>query len=334
MLDRLIPDSIIWMETVKPALLGIWIIGSLGVFLPLARALAAAWTYRRRHPALYRYAGRGQEQRGLSRLAAKPLKHLREELDLAELNMGAEFLLMAMLTLMLVGFFGSDALLQAMSRQVALGSGPIQGVHIWSLSGMIGLLAGAVPYFLIRFRVMRKRQRIAMRMIMLVQNLIGHYRARLTLADMIVSSADTMPDEVRAEWRRLELGLHMKSIDQAFYEFARRVDNEWAHDLTDLLLIGAQYGTDMTESLHHLVNKMQASKRHEENRLAMITVYRLGTTFMVGFAFFVIGFNVYADPVNYSRYFVEQGGKLLLLFAIAVMFVSMVLVIRTGRKAY
>jgi Flp pilus assembly protein TadB len=334
MLDRLIPGSMIWLDTVKPALLSLWMIGSLGVALPLARALTAVWTYRRRHPALYRHTGLGRERRGLLRIAARPLAHLREELDVAELRIEAESVMLAMLVLLLIGFFGSDALLQAMSRQLSLGTVPLQGGHLWSLSGMIGVLAGAVPYFLIRFRVMRKRQGIAIRMIMLVQNLIGHYRARLTLADMIVSSTDTMPDEVRAEWRRLELGLHMKSIDQALYEFARRVDNEWAHDLTDLLLIGAQYGTDMTESLHHLVNKMQASKRHEDNRLAMITVYRLGTTFMVAFAFFVIGFNVYADPINYSRYFVEPGGQLLLVLAFAIMFISMVLVIRTGKKAY
>ncbi|WP_235941504.1 type II secretion system F family protein [Paenibacillus puerhi] len=334
MLERLTGDPLAWMESVKPALLGIWIIGSLGLSLQLARVLMSAWTYHRRHPSLYRYTGHKKDRRGLSVLASRPIRHIREELDLAELPLSVEPVLLAMGLLALVGFFGSDALLQGLSRQLSIGVLPLQGTHIWSLSGMVGIISGSVPYFLIRFRVMRKRGRIAMRMIMLVQNLIGHYRPRLTLADMIVSSADTMPDEVRAEWRRLELGLHMKSIDQALYEFAGRVDNEWAHDLTDLLLIGAQYGTDMTESLHHLVNKMQASKRHEENRLAMITVYRLGTTFMVAFAFFVIGFNVYADPVNYIRYFVEPGGKLLLLLSFAVMFVSMVLVIRTGRRAY
>ncbi|SDE40782.1 hypothetical protein SAMN02799630_05368 [Paenibacillus sp. UNCCL117] len=334
MLGRLTADSLAWMDAVQPILLGMWVIGSLGLSLLAARLLVSVWTYRRRHPSLYGYAGRGRRRRSLGRLAARPIKHLREELDLAELRFGAEPVLMGMGVLALVGFFGSDVLLQGLSRTMSIGAMPLQEGHIWPLSAMIGVLTGSIPYFLIRFRVMRKREGIARRMIMLVQNLIGHYRPRLTLADMIVSSADTMPEEVRAEWRRLELGLHMKSIDQALYEFARRVDNEWAHDLTDLLLIGAQYGTDMTESLHQLVNKMQASKRHEENRLAMITVYRIGTTFMVAFAFFIIGFNIYADPVNYTRYFVEPGGKKLLLLAFAVMFVSMVLVIRTGRRAY
>ncbi|MED4604156.1 hypothetical protein P9314_26365 [Paenibacillus validus] len=325
-------DSLVWYAAAKNMLLGIWAAGSLAVTIWLQRRLTAVWDYRRRHPALYRSASQSSRLQRL--LLAKPVRHLREELDLAGLSLGAETVITGMLLLGLVGLFGSDALLQTTSRHIALGDAGLSEVHVWPLSAVVSLIAGSIPYILIRFRVQRKRQRIALRMIMVVQNIIGHYRPRLTLAEVIAGCSPTMPDEVRGEWRRLELALHMKSIDEALYEFAERVDNEWAHDLTDLLLIGVHYGTDMTESLHHLVGKMQTSKRHEENRLAMITVYRIGTTFMVFFAFFIIGFNVYADPHNYRHYFVDPVGKTLLLLSFAVMFVSMLLVIRSGRRAF
>lgn len=324
--------SLAWHAAAANLLFGLWIVGSLAVTIWLLRHLSAFWDYRRRHPALYRAASHSSRWRLL--LLTRPVRHLKKELDLAELNLGTETVITAMLLLGMFGLFGSDALLQTTSRRIALGEAGLAEVHLWPLSAVVSLITGSIPYFLIRFRVQRKRQRIALRMITVVQNLIGHYRPRLTLAEMIAGCLPTMPDEIRGEWRRLELALHMKSIDEALYEFAGRVDNEWAHDLCDLLLIGVHYGTDMTESLHHLVGKMQTSKRHEENRLAMITVYRIGTSFMVFFSFFIIGFNVYADPMNYRHYFLDPVGQSLLFLSFAVMFVSMVLVIRSGRRAF
>lgn len=275
-----------------------------------------------------------RSRRKFSFARIKILRHLADELEVAELRVGMELVLAYMLILALAGFFGADAAVQIMQQRFAVGQDRIAVTHVWALNGVIAFLLGSIPYFYVRFRVQRKRHRIAYRMIMLVQNVIGHYRPNLTLAEMIVKSSPTMPDEVRSEWRRLELALHMQPVDEALYDFARRIQNEWADDLADLLLIGAHYGTDLTESLHHLVGKMQTAKRHEENRLAMITVYRIGTCFMVGFSFFVVGFNVYADGANYRHYFVDPTGKMLLMLSFFVMFVSMLLVIRSGRRAF
>ncbi|WP_281889654.1 type II secretion system F family protein [Paenibacillus sp. YYML68] len=325
-----VADGQLWLSLIRALLLAMWIAGTLGVILVLTRHISSSWTYRSRHPALYRLQAGTEARRGL---LSKVLRHLQDELDLAELKVSPELALVGMVLTALVGFFGSDAALQMMSATVpeAYRTG---STHVWALSVLLAGIGGSLPYFAIRFRVQRKRHRIALRMIVLVQNVIGHYRPSLTLAEIIAGSSQAMPYEVRAEWRRLELALHMKSIEEALHEFARRVDNEWAHDLVDLLLIGAHYGADMTESLHHLVSKMQTSKRHEDKRLAMITVYRIGTSFMVGFALFVIGFNVYADPTNYKHYFAEPGGIAVLAASFAVMFVSMVLVVRTGRKSF
>ncbi|KPV58290.1 hypothetical protein QJ48_17600 [Paenibacillus sp. A3] len=318
--------------SLKGLLFGCWIVGSLLLVLWLLRMTGAGAARRRRFRSLG--GDRGRRTFGGSFTGLRPIRHLREEMEVAELKIGAEVIGAIMLLLAFVGFFGSDAAVQVMQQRFAVGAARLQSFHVWTLSGAIAFLLGSFPYFYVRFRVQRKRHRIANRMIMLVQNLIGHYRPRLTLAEVIVKASKTMPDEVQSEWRRLELALHMKSVDEALYEFARRIQSEWADDLADLLLIGSHYGTDVTESLHHLVGKMQAAKRHEENRLAMITVYRLGTTFMIGFAFFVVGFNIYADGANYRHYFVDPVGKSLLIVSSAVMFISMTMVIKSGRKAF
>lgn len=313
----------------KGFMLGGWAAGS---FLLIAAVLKAVRSALLRRSRLRSFGFSRGTLATVTRL--KPVKHLADEMEVAEMNIGVEIILAFMLLLGLTGLFGSDAVIGLLQQRYAVQGVNGPGYHVWTLSGAVAVLIGSLPYFYVRFRVQRKRHRIALRMIMLVQNLIGHYRPSLTLADIIVKSSRTMPDEVKSEWRRLELALHMKPVDEALYEFAGRVQSEWADDLADLLLIGAHYGTDMTESLHHLVSRMQTAKRHEENRLAMITVYRLGTSFMIGFAFFVVGFNIYADAANYSHYFLDSGGKWLLILSFAVMFISMLLVVRSGRKAF
>ncbi|WP_218092792.1 type II secretion system F family protein [Paenibacillus solanacearum] len=317
--------------SVKGLLLAFWIVGSLMLVLLFIRAMNR-WLTRRIRLRLLNYFSSIRREPLISRI--KALRHFADEIEVADIRLGLELVLACMLILALVGFFGADAAVQMLQQRFATGTDRDAAAHVWALNGVIALLLGSLPYFYVRFRVQHKRHRIAYRMIMLVQNVIGHYRPHQTLADMIVKASPTMPGEVRSEWRRLELALHMQSVDEALYDFARRIQNEWADDLADLLLIGAHYGTDLTESLHHLVGKMQTAKRQEENRLAMITVYRIGTCFMVAFAFFVVGFNIYADGANYRHYFVDPSGQMLLLFSFMVMFISMLLVIRSGQRAF
>ncbi|AEI39601.1 type II secretion system F family protein [Paenibacillus mucilaginosus] len=330
--------SFLLQHLLQGLFLGAWAGGSLLLLLPLIRAVRRGAVRYRRLQSLN--AGTAlpsvRRERGLwSRLVSRgPLKHLREEMEIAEMRAGVEPVLALMLILAFGGWFGAEAAVKLLQVKFAVGADRQIPIQAWLLSSGAALFLASLPYFWIRFRVQQKRQRIALRMIAVVQNLIGHYRPRLTLAEVIVKSSDSMPYEVRSEWRRLELALHMKGVQEALYDFARRVDNEWGDDLADLLLIGSHYGTDVTEALHHLTLRMQTAKRLEENRLAMITVYRLGTTFMAGFAFFVVGFNIYADGTNYRHYFVDPAGRMLLLASFAVMFVSMVMVVRSGRRAF
>ncbi|MCZ8523490.1 MULTISPECIES: type II secretion system F family protein [Paenibacillus] len=326
-----------WLQHLLEGIfLGAWAGGSLLLLLPILRMVKRQAVRYRRLQSLNAGTSATAGGRGARRtlVSLGPLKHLGEEMEIAELRGGVEPVAALMLLLAFAGWFGSEGAVRLLQEKFAVGADRQISVHAWLLSSGAALFLASLPYFWIRFRVQRKRQRIALRMIAVVQNLIGHYRPRLTLAEVIVKSSDSMPYEVRSEWRRLELALHMKGTQEALYEFARRVDNEWGDDLADLLLIGSHYGTDVTEALHHLTLRMQTARRLEENRLAMITVYRLGTTFMAGFAFFVVGFNIYADGANYRHYFVDPAGRMLLLISFAVMFVSMVMVVRSGRKAF
>jgi Flp pilus assembly protein TadB len=268
-------------------------------------------------------------------LSEMPLvKLLAEELEIAELKVKVEFILAIMLLLCFASYFGSVGTVYLLQQKFATGIDRTAQNNAWFISIFIAVLGGSLPYFFIRFRVQSKRHRIANRMIMLVQNLIGFYRPNSTIAEMIVKSSSTMPDEVRSEWKRLELALHMQPFEEALYDFARRIDNPWAEDLADVLLIGAHYGTDIAPELQKLVQDMQTSKRNEEKRMAMVTVYRIGTLILIAFAIIIVGFNIYADGSNYRHYFLEPFGNFLIISSVFIMFASMLLVLHSGKKQF
>lgn len=298
---------------------------------PPMRFLFSRFRRRRRLRSLH---GTGKRAEGLALLQLPVIRHLAADLEIAELKLRVEALVAIIALLFSTGIFFIHAAVYALHQEFATGTERLASVNAWLLSFSVGFLFGGLPVFYVKFRIQKKRHRIAQRMIMLVQNLLGHYNSAQTIAETLTQASATMPAEVQKEWSRLILSLHMKTTEQALYEFARRIGNHWAEDLADLLIMATHYGMDITGAMHKLVSAMQTAKRNEEKRMAMITVYRIGTLVMIGFAFFVVLFNLYADRSNYSHYFLEAKGKSLLAVSTLVMFFSMMMVVRSGRKPF
>ncbi|MBC8079086.1 MAG: hypothetical protein H7X86_01990 [Gorillibacterium sp.] len=316
---------------VKGLFLALWLIGSAIPIFFLTRILHDRFRRKRRVRKLIDSSKRSE---AWTLRSFSLLRGLATEMEFAQMRISIELLSALSLFLFCVGVFGVNTAVHALHQEFTTGTDRLVHVNAWFLSIFIGILLAGLPSFYVKFRVQKKRHRIALRMIMLVQNLIGHYNYTLTIAEVLAKSSATMPYDVKSEWHRLVLSLHMQTTEEALYDFARRIDNRWSDDLADLLIMGAHYGMDITDALHKLVSGMQTAKRNEEKRMAMITVYRIGTMVMVGFAFFVVLFNIYADRLNYRHYFMEQGGKAILAFSTAVMFISLVLVVRAGRKSF
>jgi hypothetical protein len=325
-----IPSEVIF-GFIKGAFLSVWIIGSAIVIFFLMRYAMKFMTGKLRFNAL---GGSNKRRIEISLKDIKFIRGLSDEMDIAEMKMSVETLLGISLILGIVSYFGSSSAVYILQQNFASGEDLHISVNFWFMSLIVALLMASLPYFYVRFRVQFKRHKIALRMIMLVQNLIGHYQSRLTVAEIVKKSMLTTPIEISSEWRRLELSLHMHSVKEALYEFARRVGNDWADDLVETLLIGTEFGTDISSSLKKLVVDMQIAKKNEENRIAMISIYRIGTILMVFFAFGVVTLNIYADGGNFHHYFVDPGGRKIMMFSVIVLFLSMVSVVRSGRKQF
>ncbi|WP_058304030.1 type II secretion system F family protein [Gorillibacterium timonense] len=325
-----LPESLV-QGAAQGLFLSLWIIGTAMLILVIGPSLSRRMA-RRRRIRRYRDAVTAENHRYLLRYPV--VRRLAADMEFAEWKAAPEWLLSMMLAVFLIGSFGAQAAVGILQQHYATGADRFVRANPWLMNLFAGSLLASLPLFYLKFRVQKKRNRIATRMIMLVQNIIGHYNPALTLNEMLVKASGTMPADVRREWNRLVVNLHMQTTQEALHDFAKRIDNHWADDLADLLLMGAHYGTDITEALHKLVAHMQTAKSNEEKRMAMITAYRIGTTLMVGFAAFVVLFNIYADTGNFRHYFLEPGGKKVMTISIVVLFASLLMVVRSGRKPF
>jgi hypothetical protein len=218
--------------------------------------------------------------------------------------------------------------------QIKFAVGIDQSIHpnLLFFDGVFALLIGSLPFFYVFFKLQHKRQQLALCMISAVQNFIGIYNDKHTLAELISKASRTMPQEIKGEWDFLEMAIRSRSMKEALYTFARRIDNAWAEDWADIMLVKGEYGNEIINSLHKLVREMQTAKSNEEKRQAIISIYRIGTTLMVAAAFLIIGFNIYADGNNYKYYFLEAKGKTIITASLLILFGSLFAVVLSGRK--
>jgi len=316
----------------EASLYAIWAAGSALAAIPGLSRLLAVWDERRRRASLLEAV---RERRRLNVRELVFVRKLADDMEIAEIRLPVELVVGSMLFFAVFGWFAADGAIEWMRQHFAMDADRMSDTRTESLQSAAAVLLGSIPYFYVKFRLQRKRHRIALDMIKLVQNLIGHYGANRTVQELISRASSSMPDHVRSEWIRLELGSHMGgSLEEALFEFARRVDNDWAEDVADILMIKHKYGNDVLDALHKLVVDMQTARKNEEKRLAMVTVYRIGTGVMVAFAFAIVLFNVYADGANYRHYFVNPTGRWIMLVSAAVLFGSMIMVVRSGRRTF
>jgi hypothetical protein len=231
-----------------------------------------------------------------------------------------------------IAFFSTEGMIHWLQIHFAVGMDPNTVPNLFVIDAVCALLAGSLPFFYVFFKLQRKRQQLALCMISAVQNFIGIYNDKLMLAELITKASRTMPQEIKGEWEFLEMAIRSRSMKESLYTFARRINNVWAEDWADIMLVKGEFGNDIINSLHKLVREMQTSKSNEEKRQAVISIYRMGTTFMVFAAFFIIGFNIYADGNNYKYYFVEAKGKSIVVTSLFILFGSLIAVVLSGRK--
>jgi len=309
--------------------ISLWLLGSSLIVFPMVGLLSGKWTAVRRLRNLRRAYG---TENVFSIYQYKWMSKFKELVIISGVSLSPSALIGIGVGMFVIAFFCSGAIVHLLQTQFAVGTVRTMKLNSFGLNMAVALLLGSTPFFYIFFKVQRTRQQIALCMISAVQSFIGVYNHKHSLADLITQANPTMPLEIKHEWDHLEMAIRTRPMKEALYGFARRIDNEWADDWADILLVKGEYGNDITKSMHKLVREMQTAKSNEQKRQAVISIYRIGTTLMVAAAFLIVGLNIYLDGNNYTYYFAEQQGKSILIISLLILFASLIAVILSGRK--
>jgi hypothetical protein len=309
--------------------LGFWILGSGVIIVSFVQAFNRKFVFMHRMRILQRNHG---IIHSFSIYQLAWLHKFKETVAIAGIPLSPNFIFSLAFIGFCTAFFSAEGVINWLQMHFAVGIDSNIHLNLLVFNGVFALLIGSMPFFYVFFKLQRKRQQLALCMISAVQNFIGIYNDKHTLAELITKASRTMPQEIKGEWDVLELAIRSRSMKEALYTFARRVDNAWAEDWADIMLVKGEFGNEIIHSLHKLVREMQTAKSNEEKRQAVISIYRIGTTLMVFAAFFIIAFNIYADGNNYKYYFLEAKGKTIITASLLILFGSMIAVILSGRK--
>lgn len=317
------------LEIYKGLSIAFWLLGTMIITLSLVQAFNRKFVMLQRIRVLQRNHG---IIHSFSLYQLAWMKKFKETIVLAGVPLSPSMLFSLSLIGFCTAFFSAEGIVRWLQVRFAVGIDVNSHPHLLIFNLVFALLMASLPFFYVFFKLQRKRQQLALCMISAVQNFIGIYNDKITLAELITKASRTMPPEIKDEWDFLELAIRSRSMKEALYTFARRIDNAWAEDWADIMLVKGEFGNEIIQSLHKLVREMQTAKSNEEKRQAVISIYRIGTTLMVFAAVFIIGFNIYADGNNYKYYFLETKGKALITMSFLILFGSLVMVVLSGRK--
>ncbi|QGQ94482.1 hypothetical protein EHS13_05970 [Paenibacillus psychroresistens] len=309
--------------------LALWILGSVVITVSLVKAIARKFITMQRMRILNRNHG---IIHSFSLYQLAWLHKFKETVAIAGIPFTPNFIFSLAFIGFCTAFFSAEGVVNWLQMHFAVGIDSSIRPNLLVFNSVFALVIGSLPFFYVFFKLQRKRQQLALCLISAVQNFIGIYNDKHTLAELITKASRTMPQEIKAEWNLLELAIRSRSMKEALYTFARRIDNAWAEDWADIMLVKGEFGNEIIQSLHKLVREMQTAKSNEEKRQAVISIYRIGTTLMVFAAFFIIAFNIYADGNNYKYYFLEAKGKAIMTTSLLILFASLIAVVLSGRK--
>jgi Flp pilus assembly protein TadB len=164
-----------------------------------------------------------------------------------------------------------------------------------SLMGpLFGLISGSFPFMFLLFKIYLRQKGMAALMIPTFQVFLGVYSSTPNVRICLQKSATLMPSFMRYEFQWLTNAIHTGiPFDEALYEYAARVGNEFAEDFADLLIIADERGEDIQKSLMNLINRTQNEKFNTEMEQTELIDIRYGTLVIIGLTLFLIFYNIH-----------------------------------------
>ncbi len=199
-----------------------------------------------------------------------------------------------------------------------------------NLKGFIifGMIFGALPYIILRIHLIsfQMKSRIellpAVEMFYQVYVLMGQKNLRITLKMLIEENrlSIIMKPILEQLYRNLST---QRDVEESLHLFYLCMGHKWSEYLKNILYMGMTEGGDISSNLKELISDMRKAQRAdqvERNRLLEIRIANF-TPILFLIIFLMINFQLNYDNAIYY-YFVDSGGKGMLLDALLLIFLS------------
>jgi hypothetical protein len=247
--------------------------------------------------------------------------HLREILEAVESRLSIS----SMVTMMFILFL----------------SGTMAGALFFqSLKGVLVLcfIAAAMPYILLRMRLITVRLRIRMEFLPAVEIFYQYYmisaQKNIKVALKTCIEENRMRFPIKSVFEQLYRNLMtQRSVDESLRVFTLTLGHQWADYFSGILKVALHEGNDIGASMKELIIDMRKAQRFdqaERNRLLEIRIANFTPIIFLAL-FLFINFKVnYAN--SYQFYVLDPGGRSMLLDAILLIFISFLMGIYLSLK--
>lgn len=293
------------------------------VFACLFTGIGAVWDRisRKRRLTSGRSGGWGAAAERMAAGAAGPYGHLADLLETVRWRMSPGTFASVSLFLSGAGMSGGLVLFQSFRS-----------------AGMLSLLAGGMPYLILRMRLVSRQMATRLEFLPAVELF---YQCYLVTGSRHVRSAlqktieeRRLPGEVHAVFEQLCRHLAVRGDDEEnLRRFSLAFGHVWADYFGSILKIALSEGHNVADNLKELIadmRKAQLANQRERHRLLEI---RLANFTPVLFLAMFLGINFRMNPEGSRLYYVlDPTGRGMLLNALVLIFGSMLMGIYLSRK--
>jgi Flp pilus assembly protein TadB len=302
---------------VKAALVTLFMLGMIMIVNPIVSTLSVKWRLKRR----IRLRRKNQKNRDHVKVDFESIPlicQLQKYMSVAQMELSPFLLIAIAVSLFLFVYLTG-----------------MQLIGVFWHSFLFALLFASLPFLIVWFRVQKQEQRMFLVMIPTVQAFVGCFTEQNNLYSAIQLSTSKVPYEIKHEWQRLVMDLSTKEdFEESLYTFAERVNNDWAKDFVDILMIHRDTGADIVPSLFKLVNEMQNNLFNEERRVTILSAQRWGTMLMIALAIVIVGVNITLDSETRHYYFEAESGRNFTLLSVIVLFGAFIYSLYLGKRRF
>ena len=209
----------------------------------------------------------------------------------------------------------------------AIGGYGLKNVFVGML---LCILFGYLPTFFISYKATRYRMNMMDSLSSGIEVFSAEYVAVKNLARSFDHASKQLPEPIKSEFARIAREMYTGyRVHEVLEGFRRRVNNRWARQFVNLLLLREERGADIEDGLFNLVKQMKTNQIETQREKAEMAQTRMIHLILMISA---MGLFLYNLPGNYEFVTTEPLGRSIVTVVAVLLLVSLAIFILLDRK--